>query len=440
MKKELTLSLLMLALAACGGGGDGESQGSSGGNSGVTPPAPRLSGDFVRQSTKCDVRSPDTSAKVVLHKIDGSVLAVYQPDAQGHIDISLPADAAHVSLIKTFFDSSLNIETSLEYKGGDLGINVSYDDALDDSCECKSVRVNPTQLADAFPAHQIFFDSKHYLDNTPLTEESVYSFCKAPDAQYPSVDLWVHPTVANDTAYGTLLDVNLLDDVLDLTEELVSGDEKLGVEVNLTASTGHFDGAKVYGMTGGGRRHNMSTPGALYLFPGVLTHNFVQGSHLEFLERSAEADVVYYSANRLRVADASQPQILALEDNSQQLLAVIQSFLQGFESESAVNYDLSNIGNSRSAFVVYFSGHNMSWTINAPVTGTFPDLTLPDEILAKIEASEPYGVLFESFGYGQSGGVDELRRQWALESRSGTSIRPTFFDNYTSEIIDVSIK
>lgn len=129
MKGKLLLSTCSLLLVACGGSGDaGGDQGSNGNNA-------RLVGDFVRQATKCDARAANTSAKVILHRKDGSVMSTHQPNASGRLDIDWPADAAHITLVTTS-NGELRLDTQLVRSSGDLGINAAYDDSLNLQCEC----------------------------------------------------------------------------------------------------------------------------------------------------------------------------------------------------------------------------------------------------------------------------------------------------------------
>ncbi|WP_372872600.1 hypothetical protein [Shewanella sp.] len=428
MKGKLVLGLCSMFLGACGGSGG--SDGSSG--SGPNTPSARLVGDFFQQATACDLRVANTSVQIVVHKKDGSVAAVHWPDSNGHLDIPWPADAEHLTLIKNT-NGALDIDTALDFSGEDLGIRVSYDASLNESCECKTLVVDPSQLMSTYPEHSI------YLQGNKVVESSSRSFCKVPGQQYSSVDLWLTPSQSNDNAYGALLDINANMEQLELTPGMVSGSNNMGQEVSFYEPYGDVDYLRVYGLNADGRRHQMGTPSPLYVFPGIHSNNFLQGYRTKFLGSTAEGEMTYHAARRMKVTDPGQMQNLEIADNDQQLLVAVNALLQGFDSDSAVNYNIEGIGSGRAGLFVWVYGPGLDWSIDGPLKGTVPDLNLPPDVETLFETKTISSISFSSSGYRQSGGINELRKQLATESRSGSKLRPAFFDNYDYEEIRVNV-
>lgn len=384
----------------------------------------------MRQATKCDARAANTSAKVILHRKDGSVMSTHQPNASGRLDIDWPADAAHITLVTTS-NGELRLDTQLVRSSGDLGINAAYDDSLNLQCECKTLDVNGAELAAAYPDHKILLRGAR-LDSVNSTE-----FCKVPGSEYASVDLWLTPTIANDKSYGALLDVNQNNASLVLTADLVSDAANEGVDVSFYDNYDGISRAYTYGLNKDGRRHFMRSPDILSVFPGIYSNNYLQLFHSRDLGSTAEGSLSYHAGRRIKVTEPTQVQTVDIADNEQAMLASVNALLQGIASGSAVNYDLGNIGTNRAGLMVFVNGNGMYWSINGPLKGTFPDLQLPAEIEAQLETADIQQISFQSSGYRQAGGINALREQLATESRSGTKLRPAFFDNYDYEDITV---
>ncbi|MBT1446073.1 hypothetical protein KJI95_16375 [Shewanella sp. JM162201] len=428
MKGKFLLGSCSLLLAACGGG-SGDSADNSG--SGGTNTA-RLVGDFMHQAIKCDVQVPNSDAKIILHKKDGSVLATHKPNGAGHLDIAWPADAAHVTLV-TSSNGQLDLDTELERGSGDLGNRVSYDAGLDLQCECKTLEVNGAELTAAYPDHKIL------LRGSRLEALNNMEFCKVPGGQYASVDLLLTPTIANDKAYGALLDVNQNNSSLVLTADLVSAAANEGVVVSFYDNYDGITRAYTFGLNKDGRRHLMRSPELVSVFPGIHSNNFLQVSHSKDIGDTPEGTVSYNAGRRIKVTEPAKIQSPEIANNEQAMFAAVNTLLQGMESGVAVNYDLSNIGTNRAGMMLFVRADELNWSLNAPAKGTFPDLQLPADLEAQFEAANIRQISFQSSGYRQSGGINALRQQLVSESRSGTKLRPAFFDNYDYEDITVVV-
>lgn len=215
--KQIIVGASAFILAACGGSGN-----SSGTNGSTAVDNGRVFGDFVRKSTLCDASVPDTAAKVIVHRKDGSILATYQPNAAGHLDIPWSTDAAHLTMVSRP-SSGIQLYTELELSAGDLGKIETFDEQLNSSCNCKSVTVYPFDLQSAYPNYTI------RLSGNNTNNSYTYEFCQDKQGHYNLADLLLEPQIDGDPAYGALIDGDLLSTDLNLTPEMVSSESRIQI-------------------------------------------------------------------------------------------------------------------------------------------------------------------------------------------------------------------
>ncbi len=436
MKKGLVLSVVCGLLFACGGGGG------SGGGETITPvpvPAPtptpsptpeaRLTADLIKTATQCDAVQADTDAQFVVHSADGSILATHVPDAEGKIDIVWPEEAQHVSIVATVGESGgYRISSIIDVTEGDLGIRKEYDSRLDANCSCQDLLLELSDVNSAYPNHTVFIGGG-------LQQGSIHPmrWCTVPDQSFPMVDILLLPTSDDQNAFATLLQIEAAQSNYTLVADDFAADANAGFEAVIATNATDIARYRTYANTAAGRQFMISGEARQFVFPGQSSNNFVQAYREVAMGSNEQGSVNYEAIRRIKVDTNSATQTLTIAENEDALLAAIAGLSDAFAEGTSVDYDLSSLGSQRTVAYGTLFGTDYQWRLDAPIAGTLPALRLPAAVEADLASRSSTDMYIGVSGYLQNGGRAEFRRQLATESRSGSKVRPAYFDNYDAE-------
>ena len=123
-------------------------------------------------------------------------------------------------------------------------------------------------------------------------------------------------------------------------------------------------------------------------------------------------------------------------------LAATSAILDSMINDGPSSYNFSNIGSGNTMlYVSLFDSAVGSWDIDAPLSGTMPDLILPAAIEQKFEQMTQPSLNIQVYGYNthNPSQYDAFRKKRAETTRSTDKTRSNFFDNYTYQYLNVDI-
>ncbi|MCG9738125.1 hypothetical protein L1D32_08150 [Shewanella insulae] len=433
--KGTPLLLSGIVLTACGGGSDETDN-----NQNSTTPAAHIVGEFKTTATQCGYSVANTDVTLVVHKADGSVLSQHQVDDQGKFDILWPNEAKHLTTVWQD-NGNYNIDTSLNLNVSDMGIQGFYSDALNENCTCQDVSIDYSDIGAAYPNHQLQINNAIKDTSTPDN----YHLCRAPQETFKPFDLLLLPTNdADEQAYGALIETPNEQSVITISADMFSEEENQAKKVNY--SNANLDATAIYafGSNDNGRTHfqyqqldyyNLQPD--LYVLPKLNPKNFIQAYRDVQLRNDPESLVWYYGGRRHLVNDPDENQEIVLPENEFELLQTMTDIAAN--SNSALNYDFTNLNTEYQALQLRIVSTNLDWTIFADLSGVIPDLKLPTAMEENL-STQVESVNLTLFGYFHAKGMNNIREAWAKESRSDSKIRPDYFDNYVVESISTEIR
>lgn len=432
MKIDKLMPLLLSAavVSACGGGSDSDDNAVE-----VSPPPTTTStvfGEFRFAATKCNYSEPNTDALIIVHGDDGAVLSEHTMDSDGRFELPWSSQTKHLTTIVKF-DNQYRIKTNLDYTNADKGIHYTYSEALNSQCDCKSITVDISELSSNFPYHDIRLEGRLY--NQP---DDSLEVCRLSQASYPPVNLLLTPNNGLDEgAYAAMIDISPQDTHLNLTTSHIDAAENSGNPINYSLGS-DLDYLITYANTAAGRKHVQSGyPGThLYSFPELEQYSYLFSARWANLGDNDFGNIEYDTINRIRLNDPDAHYELTTPENEYQLLNEVESMFA--TADSSMSYNLENIEDRYQAVNLIINSSNMNWDIIGDLAGVIPDLQLPTTIENQLDQNVnkfTVGV----FGYMQNQSIDNLRTQWAQDSRIEGALRATYFDNYTSEWVDINI-
>ena len=430
MKKcSFSLIAFSIALAGCGGSDGG------GSDSGGTPEVPSMvTVEFVEKATQCNFSRPATNVTVIVQRKDGTVLKELSPDSQGKLEFPWDSDSAHFTTV-TMQDGQYDIDTELNFVGDDLGIQSRFSDDLNAQCKCQNFEFDTSELATTYLDYNLLIANEEWsLTGQNLSKQ----FCRAPGETFARVDLMLRPLNSSEDAYGALLDINNLESGIELTANMFTGPDNLGVLLDVQTDADDVSHLRSYANTLGGRKHSEFGIGQMYIFPGLHENNFVQAYRFVDLESTAQGNIDYSSVRRIKVTDPKSVQDITIAQNETLMLEAANQLFSGIINDNAAAYDFSHIGSGRSAFAMDVNATNFDWYLTGPLKGEMPDLALPDNIENALDDSVT-SMYLATFGYHQGGSLELLRSEWAKETRTPGALRPAYFDNYDSESITITL-
>ena len=425
-----TMTLSLLSLAACGGG-NSESPSDNGGQ--ITPQ--KLTIDLISQANLCDVQQPLSGADIIVHRQDGSILSQSKSPSNGKVDIVWPAQAKHLT-IAAEVDGKLNVDTDTEVVAGDLGIRTYRTTSLDLSCECETFNFDTNELMATYSGYKVIIDR--------VTNESA-QFCKQ-SGQYETLNIVLEPQQSGLNAYAAKMDLNTLDasQTIVIPSSIFEGEENEGVQLSLDTSSSELVNLvySTFSETEFGRVNWIRWSSELQVFPSLYDNNFLSASVAENLGGNEYGDVFYMAGARKRITDVNTTQILNLPQDQNAFLAATSAILDSMINDGPSSYNFSNIGSGNTMlYVSLFDSAVGSWDIDAPLSGTMPDLILPAAIEQKFEQMTQPSLNIQVYGYNthNPSQYDAFRKKRAETTRSTDKTRSNFFDNYTYQYLNVDI-
>lgn len=426
--KIIILSSAVALLTACGGSGDTQP-------SPAPTPIVKLTAELQYTSFKCDVTAPIVAADIIVHRKDGSILSQSKSAADGKINIDWPADAKHVSVAMDI-DGETRVETFTEVVASDLGILKYNKTSLDNSCSCETFTFDTSEVNAVYSGFIPLFDS-----NSSLTK----TYCKN-SGQYSPVNITLMPSQAGVTGFAAKIDLNNKDSSqpIVVSSSLFSDSSNAGVLLNTTISPTQPANThlRTFAETEYGRVNWYSWQHDPQVFPGLYTNNFFTASFSEGMGGNQYGDLFYLSGARIRVTDANAALSLNLQQNQNELLEQTNVILNAMVTDGPSVYDFSTIGTGKTLLVAELGERGVAvWSVEAPLSGTMPELDLPDAIEAKFEQMTSPRMMITIYGYNTHSvsQFNEYRKQRAIHSRSSSKVRSSFFDNYVYEMIDVTL-
>lgn len=433
--KGTPLLLSGILLTACGGSSDETDN-----NQNSNLPVKQIVGEFKSSATQCDYSVANTDVTLIVHKADGSVLSQYQMDTQGKFDIPWPKDAKHLTTI--WQDNGYyNIDTSLNLNVSDMGIQNFYSDALNANCICQDISLDYSDIAAAYPNHQLQIASTIIDTSAPGAQR----VCRAPQEAFKPLDLLLLPTnEADEEAYGALLDIPNAQNTIAVSADIFTEEKNQAKKVNYYRGYLDVDVIYAYGSNESGRVHFQYRPMDYYnpqpnvfVLPQLNPKNFIQFYRHEQLRNDQESLVFYSAGGRYPINDPDENHEILLPENQFELLQAMTDIATN--SSAQTNYDFTNFNTGYQAMQLSVVSSNLDWTIFGELSGVIPDLKFPSAIEDSL-STQVEKVDLTLFGYYHAAGMNGIREAWAKDSRSGSEIRSAYFDNYVVESITTDIK
>jgi hypothetical protein len=430
--KGLMLTSLFALLTACGGSGETQSTPVL---TQPTKPTAKLTVDLQYQAYECDITSPISDADIILHRQDGSILSQSKSGDDGKINLDWPAEAKHIT-IATDVDGETQVRTLTEVVASDLGIFKFTKASLDNSCSCETFTFDTNEVNAVYSGFNVFIDSSPTVTQTYCKNNGIYS----------PVNITLMPSQAGVTGFAATLDLNDKESsqTILISSDLFGNSNNAGVLLTATISPFQpFNNRfRTFSETEYGRVNWLGWQFEPQVFPSLYTNNFVSTSFSENMGGNQYGDLFYASGTRKRVIDANATQNLDLPQNQNQLLEQTNLILIAMDSGGASEYDFSTIGTGKTLLSVEVGERGSAlWSVEAPLSGSMPELVLPDAIEAKFEQMANPMMTISIYGYNthNPSQFNEYRKQRAVISRDASKVRSSFFDNYVYELIDVTL-
>jgi hypothetical protein len=424
------MTFTLLFLTACGGG----SSGSSNDNGGQITPQ-KLTIDLISQASLCDIQKPLSGADVILHRQDGSILSQSKSPSNGKVDIVWPATAKHLT-IATEVDGKLDVNTDTDVVAGDMGVRIYRTTSLNMLCDCEMFYFDTTELKATYSGYKVI------IDRAP--NESA-QFCKQ-SGKYETMNIVLEPQQSGLNAYAATMDLNTLDasQTIVIPSSLFENTVNEGVSLSYDTSSSEPASTtySTFSETEFGRVNWIRWSSELQVFPGLYDNNFIAASAYESLSGNEYGDVYYSTGTRKRVADVNAVQVLNLPQDQNGFLAATSVILDSMVNDGPSYYDFSNIGSGNTMLYVSLTDAVVGgWSIDAPLSGTMPELILPASIEQKFEQMMQPNLSIQIYGYNthNPSQYHAFRKQRAETTRSTEKTRSNFFDNYTYQYLNVDI-
>lgn len=421
-----------MQLIACGGGSSGSED--SAATAKPTPTA-KLTLELQYQAYKCDITSPVSGADIIFHRQDGSILSQIKSAADGKVNIDWPAEAKHIS-IAVDVNGETKINTYTDAVASDFGVLRYREASLDNSCSCETFTFDVSEVKAVYGGFTPLINSNESITQT---------YCKN-NERYAPVTIVLMPSQAGVSGFAAELDLNGKDasQTILISSSLFGNSNNVGVL--LTASVVPFQPFntrfRTYSETEYGRINWLGWQHEPQIFPNLYANNFVSSYFDENMGGNQYGDLYYFSSVQKRVTNPTVEQFLELPQNQFQLLEQTDVILSSMVNDGPTNYDFSTIGKGKILLSVRLGENGIAdWSVEAPLTGVMPELSLPSEIELKFERMTNPKMYVMIYGYNTHlpSQFNEYRQQRAKRSREQSGVRSSQIDNYVYELIDIRL-
>ncbi|WP_028117554.1 hypothetical protein [Ferrimonas senticii] len=392
--KKTVLALAVLSLAGCGGSSD-ES------DSSVATTSLSIKAISFDQ---CGQASAYPEASVLLHDSNGAILSRHSVGHSGTIELDRPSDAAHITVIgRNYFaedGSNTDVESYLDYPLSTL--TAKFEDNRNSACGCQMITVNATDLLATFSSHSLRYQTR------PVNDGEQVKVCPTADGGWPTMDFLLTDNLAG-PSYAVRQTINgNIDTAIYLDpDEFVAGS---AITVNSEVDFDWYNSRVRLGDYWPQVANYLSVddPSELWYFPELHQDTLISGYRLERLDSQVE----YVSGIRQPIEDGA----VTLPDwhGGSAFQLRVASVL-----ESSA-YDFRDVGLNKSMLSIDSYGNDVSWSINAPLNGSIPDLDLPADIQAEFGSLDDLTVTIGLWGYGSRnsyGDFLQLLQQGQIDNR-----------------------
>jgi hypothetical protein len=427
--KIVILLSFVMQLSACGGGSDDTAPAAK------PIPAAKLTLELQYQANKCDITSPISGADIILHRQDGSMLSQSKSTADGKVNIDWPVEAKHFS-IAVDVDGETQVDTYTEAVASDFGILQYTKASLDNSCSCETFSFDTSEVKAVYSGFTPLINNNESLKK---------NYCKN-NGRYAPVNIVLMPNQSGVSAYAAELDLNDKDasQTILISSSIFDGSNNLGVLLTTHVQPLQpFDTRfTTYSETEYGRINWLTWQNEPQIFSNLYSNNFISSHFGENMGGNQYGDLYYFSSARKRVTNSTVDQVLALPQNQLQFLEQTNVILSSMVSDGPTSYDFSTIGTGKVLLSVrLFESGVADWSVEAPLSGSMPELSLPSSIEEKFEKMTNPKMTVMIYGYNAHlpNQFNEHRQQRAKRSREQSGVRSSQVDNYVYEIIDITL-
>ncbi|WP_025820909.1 hypothetical protein [Shewanella marina] len=392
----------------------------------------RLTAEFVKTAVSCGYEQANTDAVIIEHAADGSMAQIHHVDGQGKIDIVWPDNQRHLTVIED--PNQLELQSHLYLAAGDFGKFRLYQYSLDEFCHCRSMRFDLSQIKQDYPNHVITIAGSE--SGADVVEHTV---CGTRDTDLPMLDITLF-SESGDPSFAALLNpyhYGALTQTTVLPSTIFEGETQQGVELDIPLKSEFLQYVRSYANTiyGPLQLSHFEQP-RVVIFPLLHVDNRVRMAIAKIHDDDVWGRLLQYQVQELSVDVNSS---IELDDFSYDNTIFTEAILAFWQQlDNGVNeYDFKSIANGRNVLQVTRGANDYFWHIYAPVTGTFVELTLHESINNQIRLYPFVSLSSAIFGHQQEGGIDEYRRQLALESRLVHAKRSEYFAPYRLEQLSI---
>jgi hypothetical protein len=425
--KISVLLVMVLALNACGGG--------SGTSSATTPmptptPTPTVHPSSLTLDTVvydgCYKEKPLPGVEVVLHDSEGDIVADYQTDEQGHLDVEWPEGAMHVTVIGpnyTYLNGRTRINTTLNVSTADLG-KFRYFTNEQSFGNSQNIRLDTSELNSQYKGYA--FESRYSNFEIGSTSGDNITFCEGTGP----LEITLYSKSESLAGWLTITDQSSI-------KLIPENFTEIGVPI-IAALTELIDDSDIFSWSARARHpatnvyyrnsgiSSEQIPTGLFTFPSSDENRklvFFEQSNNQITEHNATLSLYeIHQLDESNDAGLFNPALLA-ESTSLDLIKVIDSILE----KTSVSYDFSFVGESIVDVAIYLThidinGGLIDWNITAPVQGQIPVLKLPQSIQERFnnDAGGYCTAYLES--YSGITDYDQIQLQTTIASRQSKSL------------------
>lgn len=406
-------AILPALLLGCGGS---SSSGTTPGTTETPPPPvakPHLSLSTVKR-TPCDTEHPYAGVDIIVHNADGKIIATYQTNEAGKLDIEWPQEAKHVSIAGDIFrgrGAELSLRTFLNVPATKLG-PISFSDVEDQTlCKCTQQKVDTAELRAQYRDYLLDVD----LVLFPIESSAgLFDFYACPGVDsYPIQLVGLSGLDARAGVLTPPFNGMVLLTEADFTHKSKVLDVVVENEANLVSppylSTFSMDTRGARWPNKGPSGYEKSVLGRI-VYPGLSENVHVRGSHeggLGFRYNGYNLNGKFYAMQLVAISDFNQTVTMALPELTQSFTQQLQSLSNYLSSDqSSWAYDFSDYSQTMNQVFIDLTNtrrdSDWSWTVVGPLTGNVPDLEVGEALESRMQ--DPFSYMV--FGLNKLGSGD----------------------------------